>query len=73
MVVLVESCMYANRVYKDDAGMYNIEFSMLGGHTVALRYENEIDARIMYSNLEGKVLEALNSLQEALLSFNSDG
>jgi len=67
MDILVESCMYASRVTKTNEGEFNLEFSMLGGKTISLTYTHEMDARMMYSSLEGKVLEALNTLQEAIL------
>ncbi|MCI4435634.1 MAG: hypothetical protein JHC33_02315 [Ignisphaera sp.] len=66
MQVIFEQTYLAGRVIKEGEE-WNIQFSALGGKTISLSFDSETDAKIMYSELEKKYLEALNVLQEAVL------
>jgi hypothetical protein len=68
MEVLFEQTYLSGRVLTLD-GEWVVQFGVLGGKTVELLFDKEIDAKVMYAELEKKYLEALNKLQEVVISL----
>lgn len=68
--VIFEQTYLAGRVIEDtDEKVWTIMFSTLGGKTIELSYTNEDDAKFAYGEMERKYLEALNKLQEVVISL----
>lgn len=70
MSVIFEQNYLAGRVVKIGKE-FNLQFSVLGGKTISLSFDNEMEAKLMYGTLEEKYLEALNKLQEAVLTIGT--
>jgi len=69
MQVIFEQTYLAGRVVKR-VEEFEIQFSSLGGKTISLSFDSETDAKLMYRELENRYMEALNVLQEAVLTID---
>jgi len=69
--VIVEQALMGMRVVDNEDGNYDVTISVLGAQKLTFTVEGELNAKAMYTALEGTYLKALTQVQETVIDEHS--